>query len=741
MKFFLQQSLFGAAFLAVSLLSAATNAAERVSFRNDVQAVLSKAGCNQGTCHGNANGKGGFKLSLRGEDNDYDFNILSREVFARRVNPFDPDQSLVLLKATMAVAHEGGLRFSKDSAEYSTLRRWIADGLATDAPGTPVVTRIEVSPVEKILVEPSREMQIAAEAFFSDGSRRDITTLAVYEPSNPSVTVSHDGLVRSDKTGEVTVNVRFLRQQVPVRLTFVPARPGFAWKNPPRNNFIDEHVFTKLRQLRTNPSELAGDTVFLRRAYLDLLGLPPTADEAKAFLSDRRKDKRARLIDALLERPEFADYWAIKWADLLRVEEKSLDRKGVQNFHHWIRQSFAENKPLDQFAREIIASRGSTYAQPAGNWFRSLRDPVSRAEATAQVFLGTRLLCAQCHNHPFDRWTQDDYFNWTSLFARVQYRVLENNKRDRLDSHEFVGEQVVVMARDGEVKNARTGKDAAPRFLGADAVGDDADRLEALAVWLTSAENPRFAKSQVNRVWFHLMGRGIVDPIDDFRPTNPPSHPALLDALAKDFVAHKFDLRYLIRLIMNSRAYQLASEPNDTNRDDEVNYSHVVPRRLAAEQMLDAQHQALGVPPKFTGYPVGLRAAQIPGVAAVSRREGRASMDDKFLTVFGKPMRLLTCECERSGETTMNQAFQFVTGPAINELLSAPDNRLGKMLAANKSPGEMMDELYWTALNRPPTDKELRENVTYLDKAKDKRAALEDITWGLLNAKEFVLRR
>ncbi|MBI3877861.1 MAG: DUF1549 domain-containing protein [Verrucomicrobia bacterium] len=732
---------FAVALLAANLIASASDAAERVSFRNDVQAVLSKAGCNMGTCHGNANGKGGFKLSLRGEDNSYDFNILSREAFARRVNPFDPDQSLVLLKATMQVAHEGGLRFAKDSAEYATLRRWIAEGLPADAPGTPVVTRIEVSPVEKILVEPSREMQIAAEAFFSDGSRRDVTTLAVYEPSNPSVTVSHDGLVRWDKTGEVTVNVRFLGQQVPVRLAFVPARPGFVWKNPPRNNSIDGFVFAKLRQLRINPSDLASDTVFLRRAHLDLLGLLPTADEAKTFLSDKRKDKRARLVDELLERPEFADFWAIKWSDLLRAEEKSLDRKGVQNFHHWILQSLAENKPLDQFVREVVTGRGSTYASPAGNYLRALRDPVSRAESTAQVFLGTRLLCAQCHNHPFDRWTQDDYFNWTSLFARVQYRVMENNKRDKLDSHEFVGEQMVVMARDGEVKNARTGKDAAPRFLGADAVGEDADRLEALAAWITSPDNPRFAKAQVNRVWFHLMGRGIVDPIDDFRPTNPPSHPALLEALAKDFTTHKFDLRYLIRLIMNSRAYQLASEPNDTNRDDEVNYSHVAPRRLSAEQMLDAQHQALGVAPQFAGYPVGLRATQIPGVAATPRREMRATMDDKFLTVFGKPMRLLTCECERSGETTMNQAFQFITGPAINQLLGAPGNRLGKMLAANKSPGEIMDELYWAALNRPPTDKELRENVAYLEKAKDRRAALEDITWGLLNAKEFVLRR
>ena len=717
------------------------------SFRNEVQPVLSKAGCNQGTCHGNANGKGGFKLSLRGEDADYDFGVLTREVFARRANPLDPGRSLLLLKPTMQVAHEGGLRFATNSPEHAVILRWIAAGVPADPPDAPRLARLGVTPVERILVEPEREAQIHARAVFSDGSQRDVGALAVYESSSATATITREGLVRQDKPGEVTVNVRFLDQQAPVRLAFVPARPGFAWSHPPRNNFIDDHVLAKLRQLRINPSGLCSDTVFLRRAHLDLLGLPPTADEAKAFLGDRRRDKRARLVDALLERPEFADFWALKWADLLRVEEKSLDRKGVQNFHHWIRQAVAENKPVDQFVREVVAARGSTYSQPAGNYLRALRDPVSRAEATAQVFLGTRLQCAQCHNHPFDRWTQDDYYGWTGLFSRVQYRVLENNKRDRLDSHEFIGEQMVVMAREGATKNARTGRDAAPKFLGASApqpgtqdAGPGADYLESLAAWLTSADNPRFAKAQVNRVWFHLMGRGLVDPIDDFRPTNPASHPALLDALAKDFVAGRFDLRRLIRLIINSRAYQLSSDTNDTNAEDEVNYSHSIPRRLAAEPLLDAQHLALGVASKFSGYPDGLRASQLPGVTTAQRRLRRDTMDDQFLRVFGKPMRLLTCECERSGGTTLAQAFHFISGPGINALLTAPDNRMGALLAAGRSPGELLDELYWNALSRPPTDREVAAGVAHLERSKDRRAALEDIAWGLLNAKEFVMR-
>jgi hypothetical protein len=710
--------------LFVLLAVAASSRAAEVSFMNDVMAVLSKGGCNQGTCHGNKYGKGGFKLTLRGQDPDVDYATLTREMFGRRVDALDPDQSLVLLKATTQVAHEGGM--------------------PEDFGRAPKLVKLEVTPLEQVLVEPVEQVQIRVQATFSDGTSRDLTNLACYDTANTLVAVSHGGLVRREGFGETTVLVRYLNHQVPVRLAFIPARPGFAAKIIPANNFIDDHVFAKLRSLRITPAELCNDTEFLRRAFFDLVGFPPTAEEARAFLADRRKDKRAKAVDQLLERPEFADSWAVKWSDLLRNEEKALDKKGVQNFHHWIRQSLAENKPMDQFVREIVASRGSTYAVPPANFYRSLRDPVSRAESSAQVFLGIRLQCAQCHNHPFDRWTQDDYYDWTTVFARVDYKVMENNRRDRLDKHEFIGEQIVYMARDGEVKNARTGKDATPRFLGAGVNPDrDADRLEALAGWLTSPANDRFARMQVNRIWYQLMGRGIVDPIDDFRPTNPPSHPALLEALAKDFVNRKYDLRHVIRLVMNSRAYQLSSEPNDSNRDDEVNYSHVLPRRLAAEQLVDAQHQFLGVPPQFAGYPAGMRAGQLPGGANMTRRrDGQTTSSmDKFLQLFGKPQRLLTCECERSSETTMNQAFQLISGPALNELLTQPGNRLSKFVETGKPPSESIHELYWAALSRPPTQPELQATTAHLEKSPDKRKALEDIAWGLLNAKEFVLRK
>lgn len=713
--------------------------AEPISFRNDVVPVLSKAGCSAGTCHGNKYGKGGFKLSLRSQDPALDFQALTRDAASRRVNPLEAERSLALLKPTTQVPHEGGLRFKKDSDEYRILARWIAEGCRDDVEFAPKLMRIEVAPRQQVIVEPKREVQLSAKAFFSNGATRDITSSAVYEPANNLVKVSHDGLVQSDGSGETTVLVRFLGEQLPVRLAFIPARPNFKWSSPRENNYIDQQVFAKLRSLRVNPSGLSSDHVFMRRAYLDLLGILPTPDEARAFVADAHKDKRARLIDALLERPEFADFWALKWADLFRNEEKAIDRKGVQAFHDWIAQSIRENEPVDRFVREIIAARGSTYLNPPANYYRALRDPITRAEATAQVFLGVRLQCAQCHNHPFDRWSQDDYYDWASVFARVDYKILQNNRRDNLDKHEFNGEQIVFVAREGAVTNARNGQVAPARFLGVSKeLAPEDDPLRELSTWITT--NPLFAKSQVNRVWFHLMGRGLVDPIDDFRPTNPASHPELIEQLAKDFVTQKYDLRWLTRLVMNSRAYQLSSEPNDTNADDELNYSHVSPRRLTAEQLLDAQHEALAVPARFNGYPLGMRAGQLPGVEATRLREKRKSSSDTFLVLFGKPMRLLSCECERSSETTMSQAFNLVSGPEINELLSAPENRIQQMIAAGKSNRDMVTELYWAALSRPPALAELLELSLRAEKAENRRKVFEDIAWALLNAKEFVFR-
>jgi hypothetical protein len=714
-----------------------------ISFRNDVMAVFAKSGCNAGTCHGNKNGKGGFKLSLRGQDPALDYVTLTRDIFARRVNPAEPGQSLILLKPSAQIAHEGGLRFATNSAEYTMLQRWIAGGMPNDLERAPRLEKLAVGPGKKIMVEGDDQVQIQVQALFSDGSRRDVSSLAVYEPANPGATIDPDGLVQRVKFGETTVLVRYLDRQEPVRLAFVPRRPDFRWKNPRPGNYVDSHVFAKMRDLRMNPASSSSDSVFVRRIYLDLIGLLPTAEEARTFVADRRGDKRARLIEQLLERPEFADCWALKWADLLRVEAHSLDSKGVQNFHHWIRQSVATNKPLDQFARELIGARGSTYQNPAANYYRPNRNPVARAKAVAQVFLGTRLQCAECHNHPFDRWTQDDYYDWARLFGSLTYKVLENKREIDSDQHEWNGEQIVFLASRNDVKNPRTGKNATPRFLGdVRAVSaSQEDPLREVALWIASSNNLRFASVQANRVWYQLFGRGLVDPPDDFRATNPASHPELLEALAADFARHHFSLKYLIRLLANSYTYQQASEPDNPSAADEMNYSHAIVQRLHAEPLLDCQSQVAGVPLKFAGYPPGLRAAQLPGVRPESKNKRRANATDQFLEVFGKPPRLVSSDTERSCESNMGQALQLINGPTVQELLGQKENRLTRLLASDKSNNQILDELFWTALSRPPTPSERTDLLRGLDTAKDRRAELEDILWALLNSKEFLFRR
>ncbi len=484
--------------LFIAVLPALPARAAPVSFRNDVMAVLSRAGCNQGACHGNQNGKNGFKLSLRGQDPDFDLDALTRDTLGRRSDRLRPEDSLLLAKATSSVPHEGGKRFDRESLEYRLLRNWIAVGMRPDPPDAPVLRRLDVTPRQQVLIEPADRVGLHVRAVFSDGSIRDVTRLAVFETSNLVVRVDADGVVRRQDKGETTILVRYLDRQTAVQLAFVPARPGFVWPNPPEANDIDRHVFAKLRTLRMAPSALASDAVFLRRVYLDVLGVLPTPDETRRFLADTGADKRARLIDVLLERPEFADFWSLKWADLLHCEEKALDSKGVRLFHEWIRRSIADGKPLNEFARELIAGRGSTYSHPAANWYRALRDPQARAEAAAQVFLGIRMQCAKCHNHPFDRWTQTDYHSLAAFFSRVQYRILENNRRDKLDKHEFDGEQIVWMDRAGEITHPRGGEVLRPLFLGADtpAFAPHADRLLAFADWVADPKNPFFARAR-----------------------------------------------------------------------------------------------------------------------------------------------------------------------------------------------------------------------------------------------------
>lgn len=730
------------ALLLLPALVSSTRADEAVSYSQEVRAVFARAGCNQGTCHGNLNGKGGFKLSLRGENPAFDHSVMTREAGGRRINALEPDASLLLLKATGRVPHEGGVRFPYGSPEYDLVRRWIAAGVASDIGKRPALDRLEVTPREAYLVPPTREVKVQATARFAGGLRRDVSGLAVFESTNPKINVSRSGEVSADEPGETTIVVRYLDRQQTVRLAFVADRPDFRWQGPAPVNYIDELVFAQLKKLRINPSETCTDAEFLRRAHLDLIGVLPTPDETRRFVGDPSPDRRARLVESLLARPEYADWWALKWSDLLRVEEKQLDKKGVKVFHDWIRDSLAANKPLNRFARELLASRGSTYQEPAANYYRALRDPNTRGEAMAQVFLGVRMQCAKCHNHPFNQWTQNDYHQLSAFFARVQYKIIDNTRRDKLDKHEFNGEQIVYQDEASEIKHPVTGETLTPAFLGAATpkFGQKDDRLLALADWVADPKNAFFARTQANRIWANLLGRGLVEPIDDFRTTNPPANELLLAALAADLAAHDFDMKRLIRTIVSSRTYQLSDRPNATNADDETHYSHALVRSLPAEALLDAVAQVTGTPLTFPGQADGLRAAQLPSFPSIRRGESFQG-PVRFLKVFGKPERLLSCDCERSDSTTLAQALTLITGELVNRSLTAPDNRLGRLLASQTPSPAIVEELYLASLCRVPTVAERDALVGRIEQAPDRRAALEDILWALLNSKEFLLRK
>jgi len=710
---------------------------EEVLYRRDVVAVLSKAGCNLGGCHGNGQGKGGLKISLWGQDPDLDWLSLVRDQGGRRVNLLEPERSLLLQKATAQLAHEGGKRFAVGSQEYEIVKTWVADG-ARDTGADLRITKLDVTPTSVVLIEPEDAVQITAKATYSDGTSRDVTSLAVFEPNNQSAKVSAEGRVTREKFGETTVIVRYLGIQVPVTINFVPNR-AFTWTNPAAHNFVDGIVFKKLERLRINPSELCSDEVFVRRAFLDLLGLVPSEKEARDFVGDTTADKRAKLVDRLLQREEFADFWALKWADLLKIEERQLDKNGMKVFHGWIRESIVQNKPLDQFAAELVKALGSTYENPPANWYRANRDPVTRAENTARVFLGTQLNCAQCHNHPFERWTQDDYYDWAALFARVDYVIKDNKRTDKSDKNEFKGDQRVVLKKVASITNPRNGQPAAMRFLGGGkpTMTPRSSELASLAEWLS--HSPMFARMQTNRIWYHLLGRGLTDPVDDFRTSNPPSHPELLEALTKDFVEHGYDLRHTIRTIMASRVYQLDSTPNATNRDDETLFSRAIVRRLGAEQLLDSMSKAVGTPLQIDDFPAGTRLAQLP--------EGRKHYKplktdvDRFSATFGKPPRLVASECERSDEVALPQVFQLTSGPLVQRALSHYGNLIGGLLQAGKSDGEVVDALSWSILTRAPGAAEREKFYGYLGAASDKRRAVEDIGWALLNSKEFLFRR
>jgi hypothetical protein len=713
----------------VAVTVSSVDVARPVSFRHDLIAVLNVGGCNQGACHGTPSGKNGFKLSLRGYDPAADYVQLTRDVLGRRTDRLGPESSLILLKALGRVPHEGGQRFVAGALPVQFMRAWLSEGLRDDPPNLPALKRIEVLPGGRVLNSPARWQQLAVVAHFADGQSRDVTRLTVFSSSDPGIAkVTAGGLVEFEQPGEVAVLCRYLDELVPVRLTYLEPRKGFQWQSPPEANYVDRHVFAKLKMLSIPPSDVCTDEEFVRRAYMDLCGVLPTAAESQAFLASKEADKRAKLIDRLLERPEFADFWTLKWSDVLRSTRKSVQLKGAYTFQRWLHTHITKNTPLDQVVRELITANGDTFANPPANYYRIARDPSSLAETTAQLFFGIRMQCAKCHNHPFERWTQDDYYSMAAFFARVKQR------KDPSDSTgaKKDGPEYIYVERAGEVVQPRTNKVMPPRFMGGaePPIAPGADRRVVLAKWLTAPDNPFFAKSVVNRIWYHIHGRGIVDPVDDFRDSNPSANDELLEALAKDFAAHKFDAKHLIRAICNSRTYQLSAQTNDLNKNDNKYFSHAVTKLYTAEQLFDALCFVTEVPERFPGVPLGTRSAQLPD----------GEVNNPFLKTFGQPARELNCECEREGDSNLAQALQLINGPAVNDRLRNPNNRIGKLLAKKLSDRDMLNDLYLTTLSRLPVAEEAKVSLEHVQASADKRRAWEDVQWALINAKEFLFR-
>ena len=704
--------------------------AQAVHFRSELIATLNVGGCNAGACHGTPSGKGGFRLSLRGFDPAADYLQLTRDVLGRRTDKLAADASLVYEKALGRVPHEGGQRFLAASEPGRTLHDWLTEGLRDDPAGSPELQEIRILPGNRVLAEPARWQQLAVLARFSDGSVRDVTRLTVFSPSDAAVAdVTPAGLVEFKQAGEVAILCRYLQELQTVRLTFLEPRKDFVWKAPPEANYVDKFVFAKLKMLSIPPSELCTDQEFIRRAFLDVCGVLPSADEVRTFLASAAPDKRARLVDSLLERQEYADFWTLKWSDVFRSNRKTIQVKGVYVFQHWLRDHLERNTPFDAIVRELITADGSTFANPPANFYRIARDPQNLAETTAQLFFGIRMQCAKCHNHPFERWTQDDYYSMAAFFARVR------QKKDDVEpgpNAQTPGGEVIYSDRGGEVTQPRTGKVMPPKFMGGAVakVPSGKDRREVLADWLTTADNPFFAKSVANRIWYHLTGRGIVDPVDDFRDSNPAANDELLEALAKDFAANHFDVKHLIRVVMNSRTYQLSAQPNEFNKDDSKYFSRAVTKLLGAEQLLDALCAVTAVSEKFPGMPAGTRAVQLP--------DGDAN--HPFLKTFGQPARELACECERENDSNLAQALQLINGPTVNEKLRNPNNRIGKLLGSKATDSDILSDLYLSTLSRPPTDADAKVALGHIAKAKDRRKAWEDVHWALLNSKEFLFR-
>lgn len=712
------------------------------TFRNHVLPVLTKAGCNSGACHGALAGKGGFKLSLRGYDPGTDHFVMTRQALGRRVDRLEPAHSLLLLKPTTALRHGGGQRLEVGSPDYQVIADWIAAGAPGPRPDDVRIERLEVLPAAAVL-KPKDTLHVVVRAWYSDGHTEDVTRWAKFSSSEDMVAaVDQDGKVRVTGNGEAAVTALFSNLVASARIAspLPNAVDPKVFATAVRQNFIDDLVLKKLESLRIPPSPLCTDAEFIRRAYLDAAGILPTPDEVWKFAADARPDKRGRLVDALLDRSEFVDYWAYKWSDLLLVSTRKLPQPAMWAFYRFIRESVADNKPWDRFAREVLTARGGTLQNGAANYFVLHKDITELTEATSITFMGMSLTCARCHNHPLEKWTQDQYWGMANLFARV---ALKNGDR--------AGDVTVQSLPDGDVLHPRRGVAMPPTPLDAKPLpaGQAVDRRQSFADWLTAPDNPFFARNLINRVWRNFLGRGLFESVDDLRQTNPPTNEELLAALEKEFVGHGHNVKRLIRTVMNSATYQRSSDPLRGNVTDDRYYSHYLVRRLPAEVILDAYSQVTGVPTPFNqvaagtiagaapygGAPLGTRALQLPDSLVVS----------PFLDGFGRPERMQTCSCERQEDSSVGQALHLNNGQTLNDKLRDKNSRVEKWLQEKVDDEEAVRRVFFLALCREPTPAELKRfGGVFADGAASntpRREMLEDLFWAVLTGREFLFNR
>ncbi len=710
----------------------------RLSFTRDVVPVLTQAGCNALSCHGSPVGKAGFKLSMYGFDPALDHGAIATQPRTTppgqarepaestptpnfRIDRVAAEKSLFLLKPTMQVPHQGGMRFKKDSPEYRLLLDWLTSGAVNDAADDPLsVTELEILPRERIFTAPEDPQRLLVTAHYSDGTTEDVTHKAIFSSNDDAVAmVDFAGQTEARGVGETVVLTRYLGR-VGTAALLLP-QPGaardtdYATFRPA--NFIDEHTLTKWKKLRFAPSDLCSDTEFLRRVSLDLTGTLPTPTDIRAFLADVRADKRARKIDELLERPEYADWWTVFWGDLLRNNSRLLQAAGTKSYYAWIRQNVVADRPYDAFVRELVTAKGNTDTVGPTNFYRLARTPPDMAEQTAQLFLGTRLQCANCHNHPFEKWTRTAYHQFAAFFARVGVRNVQQISE-------------VSVRPNGEHRHPETNQPLTPAVLGEahTEIPADGDRREALATWLTNRTNPMFARGMVNRLWGQLFGIGIVEPVDDVRVTNPPSNEALLDALAKEFLRQNFSVKAMLRTLANSRTYQLSVRANPRNEKDTRNFSRAYYRRLKAEALLDGISQATNVPELFAGYPAGTRATQLVDNNVASY----------FMDIFGRPRRQVVCTCEREETANLTQTLHMLNGNTLQSKLTAAAGRVASWARSRSPDAEIVDEMYLWSLSRLPETEERERTVRLLGAAGDRRQTLEDLYWALLNAREFL---